>query len=141
MDGESPKSKRDLRRETTRETILQIAGDMFLEEGFAGTSMSGIATRLGGSKGTLYNYFESKEELLEAFVRESCMKFWESVFSFAGEDVTVRQLLTNVGEANRIPELTRVFWESGPQAKSKLLADRLGHSLVCVAEHDRTVRF
>ena len=145
MDGESPKSKRDLRRETTRETILQIAGDMFLEEGFAGTSMSGIATRLGGSKGTLYNYFESKEELLEAFVRESCMKFWESVFSFAGEDVTVRQLLTNVGEAflrqldkdvirfvrvligeaARIPELTRVFWETGPQAKARLLAERL----------------
>ena len=145
MDGESPKSKRDLRRETTRETILQIAGDMFLEEGFAGTSMSAIATRLGGSKGTLYNYFESKEELLEAFVRESCTRFWENVFSFAGDDVSLRQLLTDVGEAflrqldeqvirfvrvligeaARIPELTRVFWETGPKAKAALLAQRL----------------
>ena len=145
MDGEAPKSKRDLRRETTRGEILQIAGDMFLEEGFAGTSMSAIATRLGGSKGTLYNYFESKEELLEAFVRERCTNFWETVFSFAGEDVSVRQLLTNVGEAflrqldrdvirfvrvligeaARIPELTHVFWEAGPQAKARLLAQRL----------------
>ena len=145
MDGESPKTKRDLRRDTTREAILRIAGEMFLEEGFAGTSMSAIATRLGGSKGTLYNHFESKEELLEAFVRNSCTRFWEQVFSFAGEDVGVRDLLTNVGEAflrqldrdvirfvrvligeaARIPELTRVFWESGPQAKAKLLADKL----------------
>ena len=145
MDGECAKTKRELRRETTRDTILGIAGDMFLEEGFAGTSMSAIAIRLGGSKGTLYNYFESKEELLEAFVRERCTNFWETVFSFTGDEVTVRELLTNVGEAflrqldrdvirfvrvligeaERIPELTRVFWESGPQAKAKLLADKL----------------
>ena len=32
--------------------------------------MSTIAARLGGSKGTLYNYFKSKEELFEAQVRE-----------------------------------------------------------------------
>ena len=145
MDGDAVKSKRELRRETTRETILQIAGDMFLAEGFAGTSMSAIAVRLGGSKGTLYNYFESKEELLEAFVRESCTSFWETVFSFAGDEVSVRELLTNVGEAflrqldtdvirfvrvligeaARIPELTRVFWESGPEAKARLLAEKL----------------
>lgn len=145
MDGEIGKSKRDLRRETTRDTILQIAGDMFLAEGFAGTSMSAIAARLGGSKGTLYNYFESKEKLLEAFIRERCTNFWETVFSFAGDGGSVRVLLTNVGEAflrqldrdvirfvrvligesERIPELTRVFWETGPQAKAKLLASRL----------------
>ena len=145
MDGDAVKTKRDLRRETTRETILQIAGDMFLAEGFAGTSMSAIAVRLGGSKGTLYNYFESKEELLEAFVRESCTKFWEEVFSFAGDDEDIRTLLTDVGEAflrqldrdvirfvrvligeaERIPELTRVFWETGPLAKARLLAVRL----------------
>ena len=150
MGGDAAKTKRDLRRETTRETILQIAGDMFLAEGFAGTSMSAIAARLGGSKGTLYNYFESKEELLEAFVRESCTNFWENVFSFAGDDVGVRELLTNVGEAflrqlddgvirfvrvligesSRIPELTRVFWETGPQAKARLLAERLERARV-----------
>ena len=145
MDVESPKSKRDLRRESTRAEILQIAGEMFLEEGFTGTSMSAIATRLGGSKGTLYNYFESKEELLEAYVRQSCTNFWEDVFSFASDDDDLRELLTEVGEAflrqlnepvirfvrvligeaARIPELTRVFWEAGPLAKAKLLAQRL----------------
>jgi AcrR family transcriptional regulator len=145
MDGEAPKTKRDLRRETTRSEILQIAGNMFLEVGFAATSMSAIAARLGGSKGTLYNYFESKEELLEAFVRDRCTRFWEHVFSFAGRDVGVRELLTNVGEAylrqldeevirfvrvligeaSRIPELTRVFWETGPEAKAQLLANWL----------------
>lgn len=141
MEGETQKSKRDQRRET----ILQIAGDIFLEEGFAGASMSAIAARLGGSKGTLYNYFECKEDLLEAVVREKCQGFWDTVFSFAGDDLPVRQLLVNVGEAYlkqldepvvrfvrvligeaaRIPELTRIFWESGPQAKAVRLAEYL----------------
>ncbi len=141
MDGEIGKSKRDLRRDA----ILQIAGELFLEEGFGGTSMSAIAARLGGSKGTLYNYFESKEELLEAFVRERCTMFWEKVFSFVGDDVGVRELLTNVGEAflrqlnedvikfvrvligeaSRIPELTRIFYDTGPRAKARLLAEKL----------------
>lgn len=135
------KSKRDLRREL----ILQIAGEVFLAEGFSGASMSAIAARLGGSKGTLYNYFECKEDLLEAVVREKCQGFWDTVFSFAGENLPVRQLLVNVGEAflrqldeqvvrfvrlligdaHRIPELTRVFWETGPKAKAVRLAEFL----------------
>ena len=142
MDGEAPKSKRDQRRDA----ILQTAGEVFLEEGFSAASMSAIAARLGGSKGTLYNYFECKEDLLEAFVRDYCQGFWDRVFSFSGgEDVALSELLTNVGEAflrqldepvvrfvrlligeaQRIPHLTRVFWESGPEAKAMRLAGYL----------------
>src|ERR1700759_1710691 len=92
-------TKTRLDRDARRELILDVAQEVFLEEGFAGASMSAIAARLGGSKGTLYNYFESKEELLEAFVREQCTSFWETVFSCAGDAAPVRELLTNVGEA------------------------------------------
>ena len=44
-----------------RELILDVASEVFLKEGYAATSMSEIAARLGGSKGTLYNYLKSKE--------------------------------------------------------------------------------
>ena len=142
MDGNAAKTKRDQRRET----ILEIAGDVFYEEGFAGASMSSIAARLGGSKGTLYNYFESKDELFEAFVRERCSSFWESVFSVAADEhLKVRELLPLVGEAfirmldeklvrliriliaesQRSPHMSRIFFDTGPEAKVRQLAGYL----------------
>ena len=59
-------AKPRLDRDARRELILDVAQDVFLEEGFAAASMSTIAARLGGSKGTLYNYFRSKDELFAA---------------------------------------------------------------------------
>lgn len=118
---------------------------MFCEEGFAATSMSTIAARMGGSKGTLYNYFENKDELFEAVVRSRCEEFWRTVFSFVGEDLPVRDLLARVGEAflrqhdervvrllrvviaeaQRAPHLAQVFYETGPEAKTRKLAGYL----------------
>src|SRR6202000_3232312 len=62
------------RRDLKRETILSIALQVFLEEGYAAASMSTIAARVGGSKGTLYNYFRSKAELFAAVIRDDCIK-------------------------------------------------------------------
>ena len=59
-------NKRDQAREAI---ILDVARDCFLAEGYAATSMSTIAARLGGSKGTLYNYFKNKEDLFAAVVQ------------------------------------------------------------------------
>lgn len=49
-----------------RARIVSIAKEVFCELGYEGASMSIIAARVGGSKGTLYNYFPSKDELLLA---------------------------------------------------------------------------
>src|SRR5580698_6331993 len=59
-------------RDQRREAILKVAREVFFEQGYTAASMSAIAARLGGSKGTLYNYFKSKEELFEAQVRDLC---------------------------------------------------------------------
>ena len=143
MDGSATKTKREERRDRIRERILEIAAEVFFEQGLAGSSMSEIATRLGGSKGTLYNYFESKDELFEAFVRERCGRSWEEAFDFAAdEEMSVRELLGRVcdaamrmlepdviglvriliGESTRVPDLARIFFASGPDAKSRRLA-------------------
>ena len=55
-----------------REHILKVAYAAFLGEGYAATSMSSIAAKVGGSKATLYNYFSSKEELFAAVIEEKC---------------------------------------------------------------------
>jgi AcrR family transcriptional regulator len=65
-DGCKQATAKDVRRQA----IMQIARDIFLEEGYAAASMSAIAARLGGSKGTLYNYFASKEELFKAVIQD-----------------------------------------------------------------------
>ncbi|WP_448116730.1 TetR/AcrR family transcriptional regulator [Mesorhizobium amorphae] len=47
---------------------MAIARQLFFQAGYAGTSMSQIASAVGGSKTTLYNHFQSKEQLLLAVV-------------------------------------------------------------------------
>ena len=45
---------------------------MFLAQGFDAASMDDIARKAGVSKGTLYVYFKSKEDLFEAITEEQC---------------------------------------------------------------------
>lgn len=129
-------AKPRLDKDARREAILDVAQDVFLEDGYAGASMSEIASRLGGSKGTLYNYFRSKEELFSAFVERRCYWHQETIFGDAREDgdvaetlrgiaksyllatlsdTSVRVLRLIVAEAERAPEIGRSFYENGPK--------------------------
>ncbi|GAA1646740.1 TetR/AcrR family transcriptional regulator [Microbacterium flavum] len=47
-----------------REGVLQVAVQLFIEQGYDATSVSDLAARLGLSKSALYHHFSSKEELL-----------------------------------------------------------------------------
>ena len=51
---------------STRDRILDVALDLFTDQGFDGTSMREIAERLGISKPAIYYHFASKEEILMA---------------------------------------------------------------------------
>lgn len=68
----SPKSKAQFEeiRQEKRELILNTALEVFASHGFHGSSISMIAQRAGIAKGLLYNYFESKEDLLRAIIDE-----------------------------------------------------------------------
>jgi AcrR family transcriptional regulator len=50
----------------TRERILEVALDLFIEQGFEKTSLREIAERVGVTKAALYYHFESKDEILLA---------------------------------------------------------------------------
>ena len=54
------------RGEQTRTAILQAAHDLFIEQGYHGTSMRQVAAGAGVALGGLYNHFDSKEEVFEA---------------------------------------------------------------------------
>jgi TetR/AcrR family transcriptional repressor of mexJK operon len=125
------------RSEARRRAILDVARDIFLAQGYAATSMSEIATRLGGSKGTLYNYFRSKEELFAAFMIDTCQGPSNEVFDhmptvsedlrndlielagnllrflFRESTMAVHRLV--IAESGRFPELGVIFYENGPR--------------------------
>ena len=58
-----------VRTEDRKQVIIEVALEVFREVGFERASMTMIARRLGGSKGTLYGYFQSKEELFETAMK------------------------------------------------------------------------
>jgi len=63
--------KRERRKEARPGELLEAALDLFVEKGFAATRSEEVAARAGVSKGTLFLYFPSKEELFKAVVREN----------------------------------------------------------------------
>ena len=54
--------------EGTKERILNIALELFAQNGYLGTSMSDIAARLGITKAALYKHYAGKQEILERIV-------------------------------------------------------------------------
>jgi TetR/AcrR family transcriptional regulator len=63
--------RRGRRKEARPGELLDAALDLFVEKGFAATRSEEVAARAGVSKGTLFLYFPTKEELFEAVVREN----------------------------------------------------------------------
>ncbi len=59
------------RKEARPQEILEAALAVFAEKGFSAARMEDISRRAGVTKGTIYLYFESKEALFKALVRES----------------------------------------------------------------------
>ncbi len=55
-------------REEKRSQIMDAALELFANEGYHNTSISKIAQKAGISKGLMYNYFESKEELVSTII-------------------------------------------------------------------------
>lgn len=116
-----------------RTEILEIAGPLFLEHGYQGTSMSRISAAVGGSKATLYAYFESKEALFEAYLQMRVHSRGAEVFALPRHSDDMELALTRLGlkyvelitgddalammrllyhEAPRFPEIGRIFHET-----------------------------
>lgn len=68
----SPRTKKDLEpiRHRSMEKITEAALELFGNEGYHATSVSKIASKAGVSKGLIYNYFDSKEQILMALLTD-----------------------------------------------------------------------
>lgn len=89
-----------VRTEARRDAIISEATVLFCEMGYERASMSELASRLGGSKATLYGYFPSKQELFVAVVETTGEDLLKSAVQELvepdGRDL--RELLSRFGE-------------------------------------------
>ena len=125
-----------------REQILEGAQRVFFSVGFDAASMSDITREAGVSKGTIYVYFEGKEELFEALMDNERNKMFASLTDVVEHATSLRQALTDYGRlftglllsdkgirAHRImlavverkPEFGARFYERGPRRGFLLL--------------------
>lgn len=87
--------RRLLSRRLRREQILTIARRSFLENGYSRTSMSAIAAELGGSKGTLWSHFSSKDALFEAVLAAAAASFQSGIIELLVPSATLDKTLKN----------------------------------------------
>ena len=145
-----PLTRREARREERREAILDVAAGYFLEHGYAATTMSGIAAALGGSKGTLWSYYASKELLFADVIERVTSEFRAQLSLALNPDEPVetglRQFCSRylarlthpdglalhrivMGEVSRFPEVGRIFYERAPRRVHELLATFLERAM------------
>ena len=125
--------------------VLCAASELFLTQGFQGTSMDAVAQRAGVSKQTVYSHFANKEELFQA-----CISHKVTGYGFADtamvDDGDLRTALfaiahqfaellfdpqvvamhrVVVGEAASQPRIATLFFESGPMRTKAAVCDFL----------------
>ncbi|MBB5339428.1 TetR/AcrR family transcriptional regulator [Tunturiibacter gelidoferens] len=150
-----PRSRSDLRLEESRVAeLLDIASQVFLENGFAGASMNEIARLSNSSKTTFYSRFPTKEKLfiavmerrmetvlgevtaplpaespIDVALKEYGTRFLR--FALSDEQITLLRIISM--ESVRFPELGERFYELGPKRGQTFLAGyfqeqiKLGH--------------
>lgn len=129
-----------------RDQILEGAWRVFERMGFDAASMNDITREAGVSKGTIYVYFSSKEELFEALVDKYRAKFIAGIYETLSSDLPVRNVLMDfgrrlvkkvtshmaisgqrvvIGVTERMPEIGQHFYRKGPCEGLGLLSNFL----------------
>ena len=119
-----------------RKAILEAAKNLFLSNGYDGSSMDAIAAEAGVSKLTVYSHFTDKETLFSAAVKAKCEEQLPELLFELSADASIESVLLNIGRsfhqlinsresvelhrvmvamANQDPKLSRMFYEAGPQ--------------------------
>jgi TetR/AcrR family transcriptional repressor of mexJK operon len=128
-------------RGSKRDKIVRSASKLFLEKGYDSVSMNDIIDLVGGSKGTIYSIFGSKEKLFEAVVEQLCSdvtvhidarpvgtieeQLTRIAKSFVARVLTPQimsfhRLMTSIGRT--FPVAGRLFYNTGPRTAYQIIA-------------------
>jgi len=128
-------------------TVLQAARKVFLAHGFSNATTDMIQREAGVSKSTVYAHFANKETLFSAVVQTECFSTSTSMRTIRYKPGQLRDVLHEVAnvylnvvlsksgaalarmviaEVERFPNLGKIFYESGPRASIKVVANIMG---------------
>ena len=98
-------------REQKISLIMETALELFANEGYYSTSISKIAEKAGISKGLMYNYFDSKEELILHIIEKGLNKLMESIDPNRDGFVTEEEFEFHVNENFRVMLENVDYWK------------------------------
>ena len=97
-------------RETKRKHILNTACKLFANHGYYDTSISMITKQAGISKGLIYNYFKSKEQLLKSLVFEGLNEFHKNFDIDHDGILSNKEFEIYIDNYFRLLDKNREFW-------------------------------
>ncbi len=143
--------KRRRRKDARPQEILDAALASFAEKGFNAARVEDIAARAGVSKGTVYLYFDSKQDMFRALVREGMAANLQSVGAMVARHegpssdllrlfltTTVAAILTSplsavpkiiISESGNFPEITEFYRREVIDVGLGLLAQIIGRGI------------
>jgi len=97
-----------------RERVLKEAARLFATRGFAETDMAELASRAAVSKGSLYDYFESKEDLYLSVCRDALARSRRAVYGGIKPDWDIYRQIDHIFRkgtafARANPEYVRMY--------------------------------
>ena len=164
--AETPTPRWQRRKDARPSEILAAALETFVEHGYAAAKLEDVARRAGVTKGTLYIYFESKEALFKAVVRENVVPILATAEQLtedpaADPEALLRRLVADwwqamgpsqlgglpklvMSEAANFPELAQ-FWfdevvQRGRQTFARVLRRGIAAGTFRPVDVDLTVR-
>lgn len=129
-----------------RGAIVDAARELFLQRGYAGTSMDDIAARAAVSKQTVYKHFADKQRLFAALItgdiahldastqaladampdsqdiEQDLRGFARQFLAYVMQPHLLRMRRVLIGEADRFPELAQAWYASGPERSFAMFA-------------------
>lgn len=94
------------RGQRRRQEIVAVAERVFLEAGYAETTMQAVAARASASKETLYRHFGSKEDLFAEIVDNRSRRLRRSLDADLAQPMPIRDVLRELG-TNLLEEMTK----------------------------------
>jgi AcrR family transcriptional regulator len=88
-----PQEKRKKEKENKRNNILRAARKLFFDRGFKSVTVDSIAAKAGVSKGSIYLYFDSKEEIYAQVLVTDNIEHNKEIRNFAEKDASAAELL------------------------------------------------
>lgn len=88
-------SRRERKKSTIRQQIISAGIKLFSERGISEVTVDQIAEAADVGKGTIYNYFAAKEDIVVAFIVEQESRVQKRVPAFAAAEGPVRKILTD----------------------------------------------